>query len=135
MLLSLSLLPLVTITGGPVAVGVSGFDSGAWAGVLNGAAGILVAVLTWLSWQGPASRQPRGTLLAVAGVWLLLVTAAELDPHVLVGGFLGSDLRLGTGAHLLPVGVGLTVCGAWLLRPPPARRAAGQPAASAAERA
>jgi DnaJ domain len=134
-LLSLSVLPLVTITGGPVAVGVSGFDSGAWAGVLNGAVGVLVAALTWVSWQGVPSRHHRETLLAVAGVWLLLVTAAEFDPHLLVGGFLGSDLSLAAGARVLPVGVGLAVCGAWLLRPPPARRAAAQPAAPAPERA
>jgi DnaJ domain len=134
-LLSVSVLPLVTITGGPVAVGVSGFDSGAWAGVLNGAVCALVAVLAWVSWQGADSRHGREALLAVTVVWLLLVTAAELDPHVLLGGLFGSDLALAAGARLLPVGVGLTVCGGWLLRPPPAHSAAGQPGVAAPERA
>ena len=134
-LLSVSVLPLVTITGGPVAVGVSGFDSGAWAGVLNGAVCALVAVLTWMSWQGAAGRRRREALLAVAGAWLVLVTAAEFDPHVLVGGFFGSDLSLAAGARLLPVGIGLSVCGAWLLRPLAARRAADQPVVAAPERA
>jgi DnaJ domain len=133
-LLSLGALPFVTITGGPVAVSVSGFDPGAWAGVLNGGVCVPVAVLTWISWQGTASRHRREALLAVAGLWLLAVTAAEFDPHVLIGGFFTSDLSLAVGARLLPVGIALAVCGAWVLCPP-MRRGAGQPAAPAGETA
>jgi hypothetical protein len=132
-LLSISVLPFVTITGGPDPAPVSGLDGGAWAGVLNGGACAVLAALTWVCWQGPPGRRRREGLLAVAALWLLAVTAAEFDPHVLVGGFFTSDLAPAAGARLLPVGVALTVCGAWVLRPSPDRRSAGQSAPPARE--
>jgi DnaJ domain len=128
-LLAVSVLPFVTITSGPEPVGVSGIDAGALAGMLNGCCCAVLAVLGWASWRGTRGHFRWEALLAFAVLWLLLVTAAEFDPHLLVGGFLSSDLTLAPGARLLPVGIALTVCGAWLLRPADGRPETAQPAA------
>ena len=65
------------------------------------------------------------------------MTGAEFDPHVLVGGFFSSDLSLALGGRLLPIGIALAVCGAWLLRPVrvPATAAAAHRAGAAPETA
>lgn len=136
-LVCVTLLPFVEITGGPQRVGVSGFDGGALAGVLNGGACALLVALTVAAVQGPVGHRRWEALVGFSGAWLLAVTGAEYDPHLLVGGFFASDLGLALGARLLPVAIALTLCGAWLLRPVrvPAASGGAQPAGAAPERA
>jgi hypothetical protein len=134
-LFALTIPPFVSLGGGPEPVNVSGFDGGALAGVLNSGACSILIVLGWATWIGSRNQHRWEALLAFTSLWLLAVTAAEFDPHILVGGFFSSDLALGMGARLLPVGVALTVCGAWLLRPVPVTRAAPQPGGAAPETA
>jgi DnaJ domain len=116
-LVSLTALPFVAITGGPQSIGVSGFDGGALAGVLNSGACAVLIVLGIASLQGPVGHHRWEALVGFTGAWLLAVTAASFDPHLLVGGFFSSDLSVALGGRLLPIGVALAVCGAWLLRP------------------
>ncbi len=116
-LVCVTLLPFVAITGGPQPVNVTGFDGGALAGVVNSGAGALLLALAVAVVQGPVGHRRWEALVGFAGIWLLAVTGAEFDPHLLVGGFFASDLGLGPGARLLPLAIALTVCGAWLLRP------------------
>jgi hypothetical protein len=132
-----TLLPFVAIVGGAQPVNVSGFDGGALAGVLNCGACAVLFVLAFAVVQGPAGHHRWEALLACTTVWLLSVTGAEFDPHVLVGGFFSSDLGVALGGRLLPVAIALTVCGAWLLRPVRVARAASaaQPAGVAPESA
>jgi hypothetical protein len=136
-LVCVTLLPFVAINGGAQPVNVTGFDGGALAGVLNSAAGALLIVLGVAAAHGPAGQRRWEVLVAFAGLWLLAVTGAEFDPHVLVGGFFASDLGLALGARLLPLAIALTVCGAWLLRPvrEPAPASRAQPAGAAPESA
>jgi hypothetical protein len=118
-------------------VNVTGFDGGALAGVLNSGAGALLIALAVAAVHGPAGHRRWEGLVAFTSLWLLAVTCAEFDPHVLVGGFFASDLGLALGARLLPLAIALTVCGAWLLRPVrvPAPAARAQPAGAAPESA
>jgi len=134
-LAAVTLVPFVTIAGGPQPVDVSGFDGGALTGVLNSGACAILIVLGWAVWLGPRHPHRWEALMAFTSLWLLVITAAEFDPHILVGGFFSSDLGLALGARLLPVGVALTVCGGWLLRPAPRKTAASQPAGVAPETA
>ena len=136
-LISVTMLPFVAITGGPQAVGVSGFDGGALAGVLNSGACAVLIVLWIATLQGPVGHHRWEALVGFTGAWLLAVTGAEFDPHVLVGGFFSSDLSLALGGRLLPIGIALAVCGAWLLRPVrvPAAAAAAHRAGAAPETA
>jgi len=137
-LVSVTFLPFVSILGGPRPVEVSGFDGGALAGVLNAGACSILIVLAWASWMGSGIQRRWEALLAFTGLWLLAITAAEFDPHLLVGGFFSSDLAPALGARALPVGVALTVCGAWQLRPALIQRrtaAARQPAGATPETA
>ena len=128
-LVSVTMLPFVAITGGAQAIGVSGFDGGALAGVLNSGACAVLVVLAIASLQGPAGHRRWEALVGFTSAWLLAVTGAELDPHVLVGGFFSSDLVLGAGGRLLPIGVAFALGGAWLMRPvrPAAQRAGAAP--------
>jgi hypothetical protein len=117
MLVSITFLPFVVIHGGPSPVNVGGFDSGSLGGYLNAGAGAVLVLLAIASVQGaPGHRRWEG-LVGFSALWLVCVTGAEFDPHVLVGGFFASDLGLGLGGRILPVAIALTVCGAWLLRP------------------
>jgi hypothetical protein len=136
-LVCVTLLPFVAIGGGAQPINVTGFDGGALAGVLNSGACAVLFVLAFAAVQGPAGNHRWEALLAFTGVWLLSVTGAEFDPHVLVGGFFSSDLGLALGGRLLPVAIAFTVCGAWLLRPVRVPRAAtaAQPAGAAPESA
>jgi hypothetical protein len=136
-LVSVTMLPFVAITGGPQSVGVSGFDGGALAGVLNSGACAVLFVLGIATLQGPVGHHRWEALVGFTGTWLLAVTGASLDPHVLVGGFFSSDLGIALGGRLLPIGVALALCGAWLLRPVrrPAPAAAAQRAGAAPETA
>jgi DnaJ domain len=136
-LVSLTALPFVAITGGPQSIGVSGFDGGALAGVLNSGACAVLIVLGIATLQGPVGHHRWEALVGFTGAWLLAVTGASFDPHVLVGGFFSSDLTLAIGGRLLPIGIALAVCGAWLLRPVrvTAAGAAGQRAGAAPETA
>jgi hypothetical protein len=136
-MVSVTMLPFVAIVGGAQPVNVSGFDGGALAGVLNCGACAVLFVLAFAVVQGPAGHHRWEALLACTSIWLLSVTGAEFDPHVLVGGFFSSDLGVALGGRLLPVAIALTVCGAWLLRPVRVPRAASaaQPAGAAPESA
>jgi hypothetical protein len=116
-LVSVTMLPVVAITGGPQVIGVSGFDGGALAGVLNSGACAVLFVLGIATLQGPVGHRRWEALVGFTGTWLLAVTGASFDPHILVGGFFSADLTLAVGGRLLPIGVALTLCGAWLLRP------------------
>lgn len=115
-LASLALLPFVSILGGPSAVSVTAFDSGALAGVLNSGACAILFVLAFAVVQGPMGRRWEA-LVGFTGTWLLAVSAASLDPHLLAGGFFSSDLGMAIGGRLLPIGIAVSLCGAWLLRP------------------
>lgn len=136
-LVCVTMLPFVAITGGAQNVGVSGFDGGALAGVLNSGACAVLIILGIATLQGPVGHRRWEALVGFTGTWLVAVSGASLDPHVLVGGFFSSDLTLAIGGRLLPIGVALTLCGAWLLRPVrvPAAASAAQRAGAAPESA
>jgi hypothetical protein len=136
-LVSVTMLPFVAIAGGPQLVGVSGFDGGALAGLLNSGACAGLFVLGIATLQGPVGHHRWEALVGFTCTWLLAVTGASFDPHILVGGFFSSDLTLALGGRLLPIGVALALCGAWLLRPVrvPAAGFAAQPAGAAPETA
>jgi hypothetical protein len=122
-LLTVLLLPLASQPGRPDPTPIHGFDAGVIGGIAGCAACALLTGLGWPAWRGSLSPGRWEAVVGFLVLWLGIVLAGHVDPHVLLGGLFSSDLAPASGGDVLVLGVVLMLGGAVLLRPQSRRRA------------